>query len=202
MIAVIVCALFFAALALLGEQLGRWACANVTPFADGPSRSNPPTVILAIAAGLLGAVLVSQGSSVEKTAIAAIAVLVLVACWCSDSLCGIVPDVFSLGGLALIAIIAVTQRDWWALGSAIAVFVPFAVAAAFSHGRGMGWGDAKLVALAGAVLGAPLAFFVMALACVAAAVGYRMKRIERGPIAFAPYIAAAIGLAMPLGLVR
>jgi prepilin signal peptidase PulO-like enzyme (type II secretory pathway) len=202
MIAIILGALFFACIAFLAEQLSRIVCANITRLPDGPPSSNPPVIFLIAAAAFLGAVLVHQGTDLEQIAIAAIAVLALVACWCTDSLCGIVPDVFTLGPLALILVIAVVQRDWWVLISAIALFIPFAVAASFSRGMGMGWGDAKLVALAGAILGAPLALVAMAIACVAAVIGYRIKRIKSGPIAFAPYIAATIGLAMPLGLVR
>ena len=65
----------------------------------------------------------------------------------------------------------------------------------------MGWGDAKLVALTGAVLG-PLGFLAMAVARAAAAVGYKVKRITIGPIALAPYIASAIALALPLAFAR
>ena len=66
----------------------------------------------------------------------------------------------------------------------------------------MGWGDAKLVAVSGAALGLPLVVLTLAAACAAAAVIHRIVRGARAPIAFAPYIAAATGLALPLGLVR
>ena len=83
----------------------------------------------------------------------------------------------------------------------VALFVPFAVTSAATRGKGMGWGDAKLAALAGAVLG-PLGFLAMAVACAAAAAGYKVKRIASGPIAMAPYIATAIALALPLAFAR
>ncbi|HKU81231.1 MAG TPA: prepilin peptidase, partial [Candidatus Tumulicola sp.] len=85
---------------------------------------------------------------------------------------------------------------------AAALFVPFAIAAWSTKGRGMGWGDVKLVALAGAALGAPLAMLAMVAACILAVIGYRIKHLASGPIAFAPYIAVAVGVAIPLGIGR
>ena len=66
----------------------------------------------------------------------------------------------------------------------------------------MGWGDAKLVAVSGAALGVPLALFTLAIACVAAVVGHRIAGAKAAPIAFAPYIAALTGIALPLGMIR
>ena len=73
-----------------------------------------------------------------------------------------------------------------------------AAAAIFSRGMGMGWGDAKLVAISGAVLGLPLGVLALAAACAVAAVLHRLLRGKGSPIAFAPYIAAATALALPL----
>jgi prepilin signal peptidase PulO-like enzyme (type II secretory pathway) len=64
----------------------------------------------------------------------------------------------------------------------------------------MGWGDAKLVALTGAALGAPLGAVALAVACVVAVVVHRFAGARQAPIAFAPYIAALTGAALPLGL--
>jgi Flp pilus assembly protein protease CpaA len=133
---------------------------------------------------------------------AAIVVFALVACWCSDARCGIVPDAFTLPPLAALLFLALAQRDWEVLWSAAIPFAFFAGAAVLSRGRGMGWGDAKFVAITGAALGAPLALFALALACVAAVVRQRLTKAARGPIAFAPYIAAATGIALPFGMLR
>ena len=46
-----------------------------------------------------------KAGGVRQIGIAAIGVFALVACWCSDSICGIVPDVFTLGPLAVILLI-------------------------------------------------------------------------------------------------
>jgi prepilin signal peptidase PulO-like enzyme (type II secretory pathway) len=129
-------------------------------------------------------------------------VLVLVACWSSDSLRGIVPDVFTLLPLGILLAVAGARRDWLVFASALIAVTPFAVAAWTTHGRGMGWGDVKLAALAGAALGAPVAILAILVACIAAVVGSRLGRTKAGPIAFAPYLAAAFGAAIPLGMLR
>lgn len=202
MIGIVAAALFFGCAAFLGATLSKAVCAHIEPFEDGPPAGEPPVPVLIVAAALIGASLMLQNAQVEQLAVAALAVVALVACWCSDTLCGIVPDVFTLIPLLLLLLLGVWERDWWTFASAAILFVPFAVAAASSNGRGMGWGDVKLVALGGALLGAPLALLAMAAACIAAAIGYRVKRIERGPIAFAPYIVASIGIVLPLGFIR
>lgn len=202
MIAIALAAVFFGCVAFIGAQLSRTVCAGVAPEPDGPSPGTPPYAILTAAAALLGGSLVALGTTPLQIGIAAIVVFALVACWCSDTICGILPDVFTLVPLAALLFFAFAQRDWGILVSGSVVFVPFAAAALFSRGYGMGWGDVKLVALTGAALGAPLAIFTLAIACVAAVVGHRISKAAGKPIAFAPYIAAATGIALPLGFVH
>ncbi len=204
MIGIIAAALFFGCIAFLGSYASNIICAGITPPVDGPPRGKPPVAFLIGASALLGALIVARGGSQLQIAIVSIVVFACVASWCSDMICGIVPDAFTLAPLGALLLFALTHRDWMIFLWAIIPFVPFAFAAFLSHGTGMGWGDAKLVALAGAVLGAPLALLMMAAACLAALVGYRLKGIRQGPIAFAPYIAAfiGIGVALPAGLIR
>lgn len=199
MILTIAAAVFFGCIGVIALHLSRALCAGIVPAEDGPPPGRPPYIVLVAACALLGGALVAVGATPLQIGIAAIVAFALVACWCSDALCGIVPDVFTLAPLAALLLFAVAQRDWWIAISATVVFAPFAVAAIFSRGYGMGWGDAKLVALAGAALGAPLALLALSCACAAAVIVNRFAR-GRGPIAFAPYIAAATGLALPLGL--
>lgn len=201
-LSVLVAALFMGCVAALAGELSRGACARITPFADGPAPSRPPIVALVAGSALLGGVLAALSVQPLELFPFAVAIFALVGCWCSDALCGILPDSFTLGPLAVLLAFSVVRRDWWVLGSSAMVFVPFAVTSAATRGKGMGWGDTKLAALAGAVLGGPLGFVAMAVACAAAAAGYKIKRIRNGPIAFAPYIASAVALAMPLVLGR
>jgi hypothetical protein len=193
-------AVFFGCIAYIAIHCSAMLCAGIAPAEDGPPAGKPPYAVLTVAAALLGGLLGAMHTPPLQIAIAAIVVFALVACWCSDALCGIVPDVFTLAPLGVLLLFAIAQRDWWILISAAIAFVPFAAAALFSRGYGMGWGDAKLVALTGAALGAPLAAMALAIACAVAAVVHRLGGARSGPIAFAPYIAALTGLALPLGL--
>jgi prepilin signal peptidase PulO-like enzyme (type II secretory pathway) len=127
--------------------------------------------------------------------------LALAACWCSDVEFGIVPDEFTLIPIVLIMMAAVWSREWWFVASGFILFVPFAAAALYTKGYGMGWGDVKLAALGGLVLGAPAALLLFTAACVAAVLLNRKVGDKAGPIAFGPYLAAAIGLALPLGVI-
>lgn len=202
MIAIIAAGLFFGCLAVIGIYASSIVCAGVAPAEDGPAPGRPPYAVLTIAAAVIGGALVALGTTPLQIGIAAIVVLALVACWCSDAICGIVPDLFTLTPLAALLLFSVAQREWGIIVSAAIAFVPFAAAALFSRGYGMGWGDAKLVALTGAALGAPLAVLTLAVACAAAVIGHRIAGARRGPIAFAPYIAALTGVALPLGLIH
>jgi len=94
--------------------------------------------------------------------------------------------------LALVIGLGVAAHDLAPAIGAVVVFVPFAAAALATRGRGMGWGDVKLAALGGALLGvagATLAFLVAALTAYAIA---RTTGGLRRTIAFGPYLAASI----------
>jgi prepilin signal peptidase PulO-like enzyme (type II secretory pathway) len=201
-IATLLAAVFFGCVAFIACEVSRAVCAKVPALGDGPATGTPPIIVLVAASALLGGLMIGRGATVMQLAAGAIVVFALVAAWCSDMLCGLVPDVFTLAPLAALLLLAFTQRDWGIFLSALVPFVPFAVAAFYSRGYGMGWGDAKLVALSGAALGAPLALLTLAAACVAAVVGHRIAKAGHNPIAFAPYIAACTGLALPLGLMH
>jgi Flp pilus assembly protein protease CpaA len=203
MLPLIIAAAFFGCLAYLGMQLSCLACAEIAPFDDGPLPGNPPGIWLILGSALLGAVLMGLGAQPFALGIAALVLLALVAVWCSDASCGVIPDVFTLGPVAAIALFLAIHHQWGQLLWALVPIVPFAVAAAASHGRGMGWGDVKLCAIAGLALGAPLALFALACACALVVCVHRLKHLRRDqPIAFAPYIATAIALALPLGVMR
>lgn len=200
MIAIVAAAAFFGCIGFIGVYASRSVCAGVTPADDGPSPGKAPSAALVAGATLLGGLLFAASTPPLQLGIAAIVVFALVACWCSDATCGIVPDLFTLVPLAALLSFALAHRDWMTIASAVLIFAPFAVAALTSRGYGMGWGDVKLVALTGAVLGAPLALIALAVACAAAVIGHKIAGARHTPIAFAPYIAAATGIALPLGL--
>lgn len=202
MIGIAAAAVFFGCIAFIGAEESRALCALITPFTDGPVPRKPPIALLVLASALVGGLLVAWNALPLQLVTAAIVVFALVTCWCSDAICGIVPDIFTLGPLAALLLFAVTQRNWEVLWSAALPAAFFAGAALYTRGKGMGWGDAKFVAITGAALGAPLALLALALACVAAVMGQKLARAPRGAIAFAPYIAAATAIALPFGILR
>ena len=193
-----IAAIFFASVALVAVQLSRTACAGEAPTPDGPRAGTPPYAVLVLACAATGGLLVYTGATPVQLGIVALVLFALVAAWCSDTLCGLVLDVFTLPPLAALLLFAISERQWMILVGAAVAFVPFAAAAVFSRGMGMGWGDAKLVAISGAVLGLPLGVLALAAACAVAAILHRLLRGKGSPIAFAPYIAAATALALPL----
>jgi len=194
-------ALFFAAAGYAGSLLGLLFVERIEPFPDGPPPGRAPIPSLILSCALIGAVVATHGDRGQILLIA-IVCAALVAIWVTDSIRGVVPDVFTLGPLGLILVVALWQHNWFAFGSAAIPFVPFAVVAILSRGRGMGWGDVKLVALGGALLGAEISVLAFSAACIAAVVLNYARGRRRGPIAFAPYLAAAIGVAIPVGLLR
>ncbi len=183
--------------AFLAIQFGAAVCANAVPFADGPRPGRPPVVMLVAGSAVCGAALSLRGADLPSLGLAGLLVSALAACWYSDVRCGIVPDVFTLVPLGIVLAIAVLMRNPAPFVAATVVFVPFAVAAMLSHGRGMGWGDVKLVALGAVVLG-DRSLLAFSAACLAAVVVAAVRRRRTEPMAFAPYLASAIALALPI----
>lgn len=175
---------------------------RLTPLENGPAPGEPPVAWIVAGAALIGALVASHPAGAGEMALLAVVVAALSAIWCTDVRYGIVPDWFTLGPLALVALVAVANQQPLVLASAAVLFVPFAAAAALSKGYGMGWGDVKLAALGGAVLGAQTAIPAFAASCFAAAL-YAWVCGRRGrPIAFAPFMAAAMAMAVPLAVAR
>ena len=200
-VAALLGAVFFAAAAYLGILLGSAVVGEAKPQADGPPPGRAPYAMMIAGSALIGAIVTAHASSPAQLVLIAIVCVALAAAWTADAACGIVPDVFTLGPLGLMLLVALWQHQWWMLISAAIPFLPFAAAAALSRGRGMGWGDVKLAALGSAVLGAQTATLALAVACLAAVVVSYLRGRARGPIAFAPYMAAAIAVAIPIGVV-
>jgi len=187
-------ALLFACAAIAGLVAAAAICARVEAYDDGPRPGTPPIVALVAGAALIGAI---AGSHADPARLGLVAIVTgaFVAAWYCDVARGVVPDVFSLGPLAVITVLAVVWHDPRMIVSALIVVVPFSLAAYFSRGRGMGWGDVKLAAVAGALLGASNALLALALASFAAAVSAKFRRdAAMQPLAFAPYLIGATAL--------
>jgi prepilin signal peptidase PulO-like enzyme (type II secretory pathway) len=172
---------------------------DAIPFDDGPAPAEPPVLWIVAGAALIGALAARTGGA--HLAVDAIVICALSAIWCTDSRYGIVPDVFTLIPLGLVLAIALIRHQPWPMISALIAFVPFAALAAVSKGRGMGWGDVKLAALGGSVLGGETALLAFASGAFIAVMFAVLRGRRRQAIAFAPYLAGAIAIALPIASV-
>lgn len=170
---------------------------EIEPFDDGPLPAEPPVPWILAGACAIGYV-VAMHADAQHIVIYAIVISALSAIWCTDMRCGLVPDVFTLVPLALVLGIALFQRQPLPLASAAIAFVPFALLALLSKGRGMGWGDVKLATLGGAVLGGQTALLAFAAGSAIAVLHAYMRGRQSRVMAFAPYLAGAIAFALPL----
>jgi prepilin signal peptidase PulO-like enzyme (type II secretory pathway) len=65
----------------------------------------------------------------------------------------------------------------------------------------MGWGDAKLAALGGLILGMLTGTFLFGLASLTAVIVSAVRnRAKPVPVAFAPYLVSAIAVGIALGV--
>ncbi|HEY0798646.1 MAG TPA: A24 family peptidase [Candidatus Baltobacteraceae bacterium] len=196
----VVAGTLFALIALAGLALSAIVCKNIVPFDDGPAPGRPPRIVLIGGGFALGLSVWLGGANATEIAIAAVLDLALVAIWASDVRCGIIPDYFTLVPLAGLVILRVWLRQWDFVISTVVVSLPFALSAALSGGRGMGWGDVKLAALGGATLGSYLALAAFVAGSVIALLVAWMRGRTSAPIAFGPYLSGAIGVALAAGI--
>ncbi|HMD03403.1 MAG TPA: A24 family peptidase [Candidatus Baltobacteraceae bacterium] len=193
---IIVSAVVFGCGAYLGMQLSAMIGSRLQRkrLDRDPKQTQLLALGLTVCSTLIGGVLASRGVAIVPFVILGIVSVCLCAAWYSDVTYGFIPDYFTLIPLGLVVAAALIERDlnWNLLLSTFAAFLPFGLAALLSKGRGMGWGDSKLAALGGAILGFQMALLTFAAACLAlVAVGWlRGRRAE--PMAFAPYLAVAI----------
>lgn len=167
-------------------------------FEDAPPAVDFPPAALIAGATLIGAVTGARTPSVDLLIVTAIVIVALVAIWYCDAKSGIIPDIFVLPALGIAVVDGLFHQQWMVLVATVVLFLPFAVLAAVSKGRGMGWGDAKLAALGGALLGIGPATTAFILASLVAALAAWLKyRKRNAPIAMGPYLVAAIAATLP-----
>jgi prepilin signal peptidase PulO-like enzyme (type II secretory pathway) len=186
--------------AWLGVLLARAMCADGIPFADGPARTAVHPWAVVFAGACVGAGVAAHHPSNIQLATIVVVVAALAAVTVSDFTLGVLPDPFTLIPLTVVIVVGAVQHHFEPLFSAIGVALPFAIAAALSRGYGMGWGDAKLAALAGALLGPQEALLAAMLASLVAFAASRFSALRGQPIAFAPYLAGGIGAMLMFGL--
>lgn len=195
MVGILAWGFIFAGAALCGVMAADFVATRIRPHDDGPAPvAMHPAIPVAIFA-LLGVVVAARGANLQQLATIAALGVPLIGAWYCDARTGLVPDIFTLVPLGIVAIAVLLQHTWWIAISAFVVFGAFALAATFSRGRGMGWGDAKLAMLTGAVLGLQSSLLTLAVACFAATVVSVIRNRGTQPIAFAPYIVVTMLLA-------
>ena len=189
----------FAAFAYAGALAALTYWSTVPPLDGSPTPQSPPVTILVCAAAVIGAACALRGAPTGTLAIVGAMVGVLTAIWCVDITRGIVPDALTLVPLAGLLIAGLLTGRWYVLLAAAVPAIPFAIMAWRTKGLGLGWGDVKLVALGGALLGMQTAILAFALAAVGAILVARIRRRTTEPLAFGPYLVTAI--AVPLVMV-
>jgi prepilin signal peptidase PulO-like enzyme (type II secretory pathway) len=198
MIAVLLWCAVFAGAGALGIFVARYVCAGLTPASDGPPPGMVSTRLLVVGNALLGALAALRGLPPTALAVVALVCAVLSAIWVADVTLGIIPDVFTLAPLGAVLLAAALTGHWEVLIAAVVPALPFAVLAWRSGGMGLGWGDVKLAALGGPLIGMQGALMAFALGCAVAVVVARMRGLGGKPVAFGPYLATAIALPLVL----
>jgi len=195
----VVAALVFGIAGWLGALLSQVLYGTLVPLDAAPATLEVPSWTFAVVAACIGFCISLQHQEPAYVAILLISVLAITVCAATDFRSGLIPDLFSLGPLPLILAFSAVQRDWTPLLGALIVGVPFAATAAFTRGRGMGWGDVKLAVLGGSLLGMTGITLAVALASLCAYLVARTIGRLHQPIAFGPYLAASIGAALAVG---
>jgi prepilin signal peptidase PulO-like enzyme (type II secretory pathway) len=191
----------FAAIGIVAMILGANIVQRLDPFDDGPGIGSPQEFVLIAMAAMIGIGLVAtHRDSPAQLLVAGITVYAVIGAVYCDVARGIVPDFFTLLPLGFLIVFALTQAHYGLLIAAFVPPIPFAIAALFSRGRGMGWGDVKLVALGGAVLGLETAVAAFIAACILAVLVAVWRRALKEPIPFAPYLAGSIAITLAAGL--
>jgi leader peptidase (prepilin peptidase)/N-methyltransferase len=192
-----VAAVIFLAVTWGGCLLGAALTRDRPPLDDGPLPVPYRQWPFLLLGAIVGATSAHELATPELLLLA-IVIGLLAACAAADLRCGIIPDRCSLGVLALVLIASLLRHDAYPVIGAAILATAFGCAALLSHGRGMGWGDVKLAAAGGALLGpADAALAFAAAAMFAFALALRAGRAQQ-PIAFGPYLAASIALALTL----
>jgi leader peptidase (prepilin peptidase) / N-methyltransferase len=170
-----------------------------------PSRLRSPAVMLATA--LVAAGVAAAQSSLADAVLRGVLVLVLIACALTDLERRVIPNRIT-GPAALLGLVlglaldpaGEPKRLLWA-----AIAGGFLVIAVLANPAGLGMGDAKLVAVMGLYLGAPvvvaLLFALLSSLLVGVGIAFRsgVRTARKTQLPFGPYLAAGGILAALVG---
>ena len=200
MILAICVGLVFSAAAWFGAGLGRISCFGRWSFADGPRPVAVGSWIIALAGGYVGLGFAAHHPSIVQVCLISLVIGAFGAAIMSDLALGLIPDIFTIVPLTIFVILSDLGGNGIPAVCAILAGLPFAMLAWVTRGYGMGWGDVKLIALGGAIVGPEESVLVFILASIAAYGVSRLSRSPyRGPVAFGPYLAGGFGVMLILG---
>jgi prepilin signal peptidase PulO-like enzyme (type II secretory pathway) len=195
----VVGALLFGTMGGLGRVVAGLWYGSIEPAADGPAAGTVPAWTFVALPACVGAIVGDRGVPLPHLVMLLPAMLALSVCAATDLRAGMLPDLFTLGPLVVLLAFAAFERVWSPLAGAAFVAAPLAIIATMTRGRGMGWGDVKLAAFGGALVGIGGVTLAVALAAIAAASVAAVTGRLRRPIAFGPYLAASIAVVLGFG---
>ena len=175
-------------------MFARQLCRDIVPYEDGPAPVDYRHWHFLLAGALVGAGASLHAWQPAQIAAATLIVIALATCAACDLQCGMLPDIGAFAVIGVSIVFAAVHRDGTPALSAACIAVPFAGLALLTRGRGMGWGDVKLVAAGGAVLGIGGAVVACSAAAFVAYVIARRGAAPQRPIPFGAYLAGAIAL--------
>ncbi len=153
-------------------------------------------IALAIATGTVGAAYLTRGTSALGVALVMLACLTLDTACCLDIRLRTLPLALTAPALGLAAAVTLIGGGWQPLVLTAAIVLPFAIAALISQGRNIAWSDVALIAVGALVLNPILGLLTLAATCFVASGVAMARRRTAEPIAFAPYLATTIQLAL------
>jgi prepilin signal peptidase PulO-like enzyme (type II secretory pathway) len=202
LLSILISAVVFGCAAFLGMQLAAMVGSRSAHprVDDDPRRTQGLVIGLTLASAMIGGLLASRNIAILPFATLCIVCACLCAAWYSDVHFGFISDYFTLAPLAVVYVVAVLTHafNWYLIVGTLVGFLPFGLAALVSKGKGMGWGDSKLAALGGALLGFQTAILLFAAACLlVVGIGWLSGKRAK-TVAFAPYLAVAIVIGLLL----
>jgi prepilin signal peptidase PulO-like enzyme (type II secretory pathway) len=189
---IVIAGIAFGLFAYAGSLIAHVFFADLPLLADGPAAAAAPIRTIVAISAIVGTYCAARDVPPTSLAIIAMVCAVMTAIWCTDMGHGIVPDALTLFPRGAVILANFLGGHWFVIFAAAVPAIPFAFLAWRTKGLGMGWGDVKLAALGGALVGMQDAMLVFALAGVVAVIVTKVRGNGSSPLAFAPYLAAAI----------
>lgn len=184
----------FALAAGLGYLLAQYLCLNLEALPDGPEQVHIPLPLALAGAALVGFAYAHYLNMFNAVVIFSPAITVLTACLYVDAKTGLIPDRLILPAIAAVLIYDAVIGHYLPFINMLIATLPFAMQAWQSKGLGMGWGDVKLVAYAGALIGAAPTLMAATFAIVLMYCVNKIAKRSKDPCNFPGYARSVFAL--------